>query len=87
MTLRVRPFSRGWLPVVGYGLTAHYARADNAGRDLSVSNLDLTDTAVLAFAGPRWRIRPYAELYLVNILRRAGQIGGHLFFGLSVVVR
>ncbi len=28
---------------------------------------------VFAFAGPRWRIRPYAELYLVNILRRAGR--------------
>ncbi len=42
---------------------------------------------VFAFAGPRWRIRPYAELYLVNILRRAGQIAGHLFLGLSVLVR
>ena len=87
LTIRGRPFRRGWLPDVGYGLTVYYVHADNAGRSLKVSNLDLTDTAVFALPGPRWRIRPYAELYLVNILRRAGQIGGHLFFGLSVAVR
>ena len=58
-----------------------------AARSLSVSSLDLTDTVVFAFAGPRWRIRPYAELYLVNILRRPGQAGGHLFLGLSAVAR
>ena len=44
-------------------------------------------SVVFAFAGPRWRIRPYAELYLVNILRRPGQAGGHLFLGLSAVAR
>ncbi len=87
VTLRVRPFNQGWLPAVGYGLNARYAQADNAGRSLSVSTLDVTDTVVFAFAGPRWRIRPYAELYLGNIRRRAGQIAGHLFLGLSVVVR
>ena len=56
-------------------------------RSLSVSSLDLTDTVAFALTGPRWRIRPRAELYLVNILRRAGQAGGHLFFGLSTAVR
>ncbi len=86
LTLRGRPFGQGWLPDVGYGLTAFYARAHNAGRSLKVSSLDLTDTVVLAFAGPRWRVRPYVELHLVNILRRAGQVGGHLFFGLSTEV-
>ena len=58
LTLRARPFERGWLPDIGYGLTAFYARANNAGRSLRVSSLDLTDTAVLAFAGPHcehWR--------------------------------
>ena len=86
-TIRGRPFGRGWLPDVGYGLTVSYAQADNAGRSLKVSNLDLTDTAVFAFPGPRWRIRPYGEIHLVNILRRAGEVGGHLFVGLSVPVR
>ncbi len=85
-TIRGRPFGRGWLPDVGYGLTAYYAQAHNEGRSLNVSSLDLTDTAVFAFAGPRWRVRPYVELHLVNILRRAGQVGGHLFFGLSTEV-
>ena len=87
LTLRGRPFRPGWLPEVGYGMTARYGQAGNAGRSLSVSDLDLSDTVVFAFAGPRWRIRPRVELYLVNILRRAGQAGGHLFFGLSTVVR
>ena len=87
VTLRVRPFDRGWLPAVGYGLNARYAQADNAERSLSVSNLDVTDTAVFAFAGPRWRIRPFAEVYAVNVLRRAGQVGVHVFLGLSAGVR
>ena len=86
LTLRGRPFGRSWLPDVGYGLTASYTHADNAGRSLRVSSLDLTDTAVFAFAGPRWWIRPYAELHLVNILRHAGQVGGHFFFGLRATV-
>ncbi len=87
VTLRVRPFDRGWLPAVGYGLNARYAQADNAGRSLSVSSLDVTDTVVFAFAGPRWRIRPFAEVYAVNVLRRAGQVGVHVFFGFSAAVR
>ena len=87
VTLRVRPFNQGWLPTVGYGLNARYAQANNAGRSLSVSSLDVTDTVVFAFAGPRWRIRPYAELYVVSVLRRAGQAGVHVFLGLSTVVR
>ncbi len=87
VTLRVRPFNRGWLPAIGYGLNARYAQANNAGRSLSVSSLDVTDTVVFAFAGPRWRIRPFAEVYAVNVLRRAGQVGVHVFFGLSAVVR
>ena len=87
VTLRVRLFNQGWLPAVGCGLNARYAQADNAGRSLSVSNLDVTDTVVFAFAGPRWRIRPYADVYVVNVLRRAGQAGVHVFLGLSAVVR
>ena len=86
VTLRVRPFNRGWLPAIGYGLNARYARADNAERSLSVSSLDVTDTMVFAF-GPRWRIRPFADVYVVNVLRRAGQAGVHVFFGLSAGVR
>ena len=87
VTLRVRLFNQGWLPAVGYGLNARYAQADNAGRSLSVSNLDVTDTVVFAFAGPRWRIRPYADVYVVNVLRHAGEAGVHVFLGLSAVVR
>ncbi len=86
VTLRVRPFNQGWLPTVGYGLNARYAQANNAGRSLSVSSLDVTDTMVFAF-GPRWRIRPFADVYVVNVLRRAGQAGVHVFFGLSAGVR
>ena len=74
------------LPDVEYGLTAYYTHADNPERSLRVSSLDLTDTAVFTFAGPRWRIRPYAELHLVNILRHAGQVGGHFFFGRRATV-
>ncbi len=87
VTLRVRPFNQGWLPTVGYGLNARYAQANNAGRSLSVSSLDVTDTVVFAFAGPRWRIRPFAEVYVLNVLRRADHAGVHVFLGLSAVVR
>ena len=72
---------------MGYGLNARYAQADNAERSLSVSNLNVTDTVVFAFVGPRWRIRPFAEAYVVNVLRRAGQAGVHVFLGLSAGVR
>ena len=71
VTLRVRLFNQGWLPAVGYGLNLRYAQADNPGRSLNVSSLDATDTVVFAFAGSRWRIRPHAEVYVVNVLRWA----------------
>ncbi len=87
VTLRVRLFNQRWLPAVGYGLNARYAQADNAGRSLSVSNLDVTDTVVFAFAGPRWRVRPYADVYVVNVLRRAGEAGVQVFLGFSAAVR
>ncbi len=73
LTLRTRPFGRGWLPVVGYGLAARYARADNPGRSLSQSSLELTDTIVFSASGPRWPVRPFADVYLVNILNRSGR--------------
>ena len=87
VALQGRPSSSSWLPDVGYGLTAYYARADNTGRSLTVSTLDLTDAVVFAFEGPRWRVRPYADVYVVNILRHRGQPGGHVFLGLKTVVQ
>ncbi len=87
LTLQGRPFGPGWLPAVGYGLAAYYGQADNAGRSLNVSTLDLTDTVVFAFDGPRWRVRPYADVYVVNVLVRRGQPGVHVFFGVKIAVR
>ena len=87
LTLQGHPFGPAWLPAVGYGLAAYYAQADNAGRSLSVSTLDLTDTVVFAFDGSRWRVRPYADVYVVNILRHIGQPGVHVFFGIKIALR
>ncbi|NKB72000.1 MAG: hypothetical protein GKR89_33400 [Candidatus Latescibacteria bacterium] len=85
-TVRERPFGKGWVPEIGYGLSANYAQAKNAGRSLKVSTFDITDTLVFAFTGPRWWVRPYVEFYLVNIIRHRGQTGLHMFFGLSALV-
>lgn len=87
VSVRARPIDAWWLPEVGYGASLSYARATHAPSGSTRSSFDVTDAAVLAFPGPDWRVHPYAELVLVDLLRRPGKAGGHLFIGLRASVR
>jgi len=63
-----------WLPDLGYGPTIRLTRARHNDRDLSVSSMRFSDTA---WVGTPWRIgrwKPYAGLYLNDLLLRPGAL-------------
>jgi hypothetical protein len=81
LTLRVHP-----LPflALGYGMTVIHASLSSAEFDFSDSETDATDVGVVGLTLPTGRVRPFAELYLVDLLERRSAVGGHLLFGVNL---
>jgi hypothetical protein len=54
--------------------------------DLGVSDseTDATDVGVIALTLPKGRIRPFAEVYLVDLLERRAAVGGNLLVGANL---
>lgn len=85
-TVRVRPFGRGTFLALGYGLTYARVSISESITGMSESNSDWTDVGVIAVEWPRGRIRPFGELYLIDLLERQAAVGGHALFGINVVL-
>ena len=83
LTLRVHPWS---FLGVGYGLTWVHATLHAPEFDISESDSDATDVGVIALTLPKGRVRPFAEVYLVDLLERQSAVGGHLLFGVNLRV-
>jgi hypothetical protein len=81
LTLRVHPYS---FVALGYGITLIHASLSIPSLGLSDSETDATDVGVIALTYPRGRVRPFAEVYLVDLLERRGAVGGHLLFGVNL---
>jgi hypothetical protein len=72
---------------VGYGLTWVHATLRAPEFDISESDSDATDVGVVALTLPKGRVRPFAEMYLVDLLERKSAVGGHLLFGVNLRIR
>ena len=83
LTVRVHPFGGDSFLGVGYGLTLAYASLRTADGAISDSDTDATDVGVIALTLPSGRVRPFAELYLIDLLEHSS-VGGNLLFGLNL---
>jgi hypothetical protein len=68
---------------VGYGFTLVHASLRTTDGTFSDSDTDGTDIGVIGLTLPKGRVRPFAELYLIDLLER-NSAGGHLLFGLNL---
>jgi hypothetical protein len=83
LTARVHPFgTNSWLGL-GYGLTFAHASVEAADGAFSDSDSDATDVGVVSVTLPKGRVRPFAEVYFIDLLERSSAVGGHLLFGLN----
>jgi hypothetical protein len=81
-TARVRPFGRGSFAALGYGLTVSHISVSHPTQGTR-SNTEVTDVIVIGLELPLWWIRPFGELYLIDILDRESAVGGNALFGLN----
>jgi hypothetical protein len=83
LTVRVHPFGSDSFLGVGYGFTLAYVSLRTTTGTYSDSDTDATDVAVIALTLPTWRVRPFAELYLIDLLEHSS-VGANLLFGLNL---
>jgi hypothetical protein len=83
-TLRVHPLGNDSFLSVGYGFTLAHASLRTSDGSFDDSDTDGTDIGVIGLTLPKWRVRPFADLYLVDLLERHSAVGGHLLFGLNL---
>jgi hypothetical protein len=84
LTVRVHPFGGDSFLGVGYGFTLAYASLRSADGIISDSDTDATDVGVIALSLPSGRVRPFAELYLIDLLERRSAVGANLLFGVNL---
>jgi hypothetical protein len=83
-TLRVHPFGYDSFLSLGYGFTVAHASLHTKDQTFSDSDTDGTDVGVIGLTYPKGRLRPFAEMYLVDLLERQSAVGGHLLFGVNL---
>jgi hypothetical protein len=68
-------------------MTVVHASLSSAEFDFSDSETDATDVGVVGVTLPKGKVRPFAEVYLVDLLERRSAVGGHLLFGVNLRLR
>ncbi len=84
LTLRVHPFGNNPFLALGYGITLAHLSIRIPELGVSDSDTDATDVGVIAVTLPKGRVRPFAEVYLVDLLERRGAVGGNLLIGANL---
>jgi hypothetical protein len=84
LTLRVPPFGKNPFLALGYGITLAHASLRIPDLGVSDSETDATDVGVIAVTLPKGRVRPFAEVYLVDLLERRASVGGNLLVGANL---
>ena len=84
LTVRVHPFGPESFLSLGYGLTVVHASVHATDGSFSGSDTDATDVAVLGVTLPKGRVRPFTEVYALDLLERRSAVGGHLLAGVNV---
>jgi hypothetical protein len=83
-TLRVRPHGSWSFASMGYGIALLHSNLRNPTFQIDTSATDLVDAAVLGLEVPSPYVRPFADLYLIGILRRRVGFGANLLMGLQI---
>jgi hypothetical protein len=83
-TMRVRPRGPWSIASAGYGFILLHSSLRNATLQLDVSGSHFTDAIVLGLEGPTPYVRPFADLYLVDILDRESAVGVNLLMGIQI---
>src|SRR5213080_5267166 len=83
-TMRVRPRGTWSIASLGYGFILIHNSLRDASLQLETSGSNFTDAIVLGLEAPTPFVRPFADLYLVDILDRESAVGVNLLMGVQV---
>jgi len=83
-TMRVRPRGPSSFASVGYGFILIRSSLRNASLELDTSGSTFTDAIVLGLEAPTPYVRPFADLYLIDILDRESAVGVNLLMGVQI---
>lgn len=83
-TLRVRPSGPMSFASIGYGFELIYSSLRNSSAQIDTSESYFTDVIVLGLEAPIPYVRPFADLYLIDILDRESAVGVNLLMGVQI---
>ena len=83
-TLRVRPHWRWSFVSAGYGFVLLHSSLRNPTFQVDTSASNFTDALVFGLEAPTPFVRPFADLYLIDILDREAAVGVNVLMGLQV---
>ncbi len=82
--MRVRPRGTWSIASLGYGFILIHSSLRDASLQLETSGSNFTDAVVLGLEAPTPFVRPFADLYLVDILDRESAVGVNLLMGVQI---
>src|SRR5437870_1797498 len=85
-TMRVRPRGPWSFASIGYGFVLLHSSIRNTSLQIDASGSTFTDAVVLGLEAPTPHVRPFVDLYLIDILDRESAVGVNLLMGLQVHV-
>jgi len=85
-TMRVRPRGPLSFASLGYGFVLLHSSLRNASLGLDTAGSDFTDAIVLGLEAPTPHVRPFADVYLIDILDRESAVGVNLLMGVQIPV-
>jgi len=83
-TMRVRPRGSVSFASVGYGFILIHSSLRNTSLQLDTSGSNFTDAIVLGLEAPTPYVRPFADVYLIDILDRESAVGVNLLMGIQI---
>jgi hypothetical protein len=83
-TLRVRPRGPMSFASFGYGFTLWHASLRNEAAQTDTAGSNFTDVIVLGAEAPIPHVRPFVDLYLIDILDRESAVGVNLLMGVQI---
>jgi hypothetical protein len=86
-TARVRPRGPWSFASAGYGFVLLHGSLRSTSTTFRQSASTFTDAIVLGLEAPIPRIRPFADLYLIDILDRESGVGVNILLGVQFLVR
>ncbi len=84
LAARVRPPGPASFLSIGYGMTAIRLSAEEQATGISDSRTEWTDVGVVGIEFPGGLLRPFADVYLIDILDRESSVGGVLLLGFNL---